>query len=71
MAAKKPTVKLKVGPDGRVSFEISGVSGKACEELEAALLAALGGEVEARERTPEYYQGQGLLGKVKAALGKG
>lgn len=71
MAKAKPTVELEIGPDGVIRFEISGVSGKGCEELEAALIQALGGQVVAQERTPEYYQSAGLMGKLKAVLGKG
>ena len=71
MSQKTPTVELAIGPDGTVKFEVSGISGQGCEELEAALLRALGATAQSRERTPEFYEGQGILHRMKAALGKG
>ena len=53
--ADDPVVELEVRPDGTVRFEVSGVPGEGCEELERLLLAALGGEVVERERTREWY----------------
>ncbi|MCB9777527.1 MAG: DUF2997 domain-containing protein [Alphaproteobacteria bacterium] len=65
-------VTLTIAPDGSLRFEISGVPGEGCEQLERVLLAALSGSVEDRERTPEYHQRRktGVLGGVKAWLGK-
>ena len=70
MSTKKPTVNLEIGPTGKVTFEVSGLPGKGCEELEAALLTVLTGKIETRENTPEYYEGVGLFQKMKAVLGK-
>ncbi|RME22127.1 MAG: DUF2997 domain-containing protein [Deltaproteobacteria bacterium] len=65
-------IALEIGPDGRVRFEISGVPGEGCEELERLLVAAIGGRVEHREHTPEYYQRRrrGLASALRAVLGK-
>ena len=56
MADDDPTIEIKIRPDGSVHFEVSGVPGAGCEELEALLLEALQGEVTDREHTPEYHQ---------------
>ncbi len=53
--ADDPVIELEIRPDGSVRFEVSGVAGEGCEELEALLLSALRGEVTARERTREWY----------------
>ena len=65
-------VELSIAPDGSLRFEVSGVPGQGCEELERILLAALAGTVESKERTPEYHQRArgGLFDGVKAWLGK-
>lgn len=53
--ADEAEVILEVRPDGTVRFEVKGVSGKACEDIERLVLEALGTNVTHRERTPEYY----------------
>lgn len=65
-------IELTIGPDGKVRFEVSGVPGEGCEELERLLLAALGSSAEAREHTPEYYARTkgGVGSRLKAWLGK-
>lgn len=65
-------VVLEILPDGRIRFEVGGVPGQGCEELEKVLLAALGSPVESREHTPEFYarRRSGVAGALKAWLGK-
>lgn len=65
-------VELTIAPDGSLRFQVSGVPGEGCEELERILLASLGGQLESKERTPEYHQRAkgGLFDGVKAWLGK-
>ena len=65
-------ISLTIDPDGKVRFEVSGVPGEGCEELERILLRALGSPVEHREHSPEYYARTkgGLADKVKAFLGR-
>lgn len=64
-------VVLEIGPDGKVRFEVKGVPGQGCEELERLLLQALGSPVEDRTRSPEYYQAArvgGLQHRQQAGL---
>lgn len=68
--AEKPAVNLEISPEGKVHFKIEGLSGKECEDLEKALVTALQGEVESRERTAEYYQGTGPLQRLARIFGK-
>lgn len=65
-------VALTIGPDGKVRFEVKGVPGEGCEQLERLLLEALGAPAEAREHTPEFYQRtrRGAAERVKAWLGR-
>ncbi len=63
-----PIIDLEFAPDGRVKVHISGVSGEDCEALERLVLEALGGEGEARERSPEYYARQGVLQRLRSRL---
>jgi hypothetical protein len=52
--AGRREVKVKIRPDGSVSFEVSCAPGQTCVELTKELEAALG-IVKAREYTTEYY----------------
>lgn len=65
-------IELEIQPDGTIRFEVGGVPGQGCEELEKVLLAALGSPVLARERTPEFYARRktGVAAGLKALLGK-
>ncbi len=65
-------IALEIGPDGKIRFEVSGVPGDGCEELERLLIAALGSKLQSREHTPEFYQRRktGLASTLKAFLGK-
>jgi len=49
-------IEVIIGKDGRVRVQVRGVKGNACLELTETLEAALGGEIEAREMTPEAYE---------------
>ena len=46
-------IEVFIDEDGKVRIEVRGVKGEACLDLTQALEAALGGEVESRELTPE------------------
>lgn len=46
-------IEVIIGKDGRVQLQVRGVKGLACLDLTRELEAALGGQVEAREMTPE------------------
>lgn len=65
-------VALELGPDGRIRFEVLGVPGEGCEELERVILAALDSEVVAREHGAAFYQRRktGLKGALQALLGR-
>ena len=46
-------IDVFIDKDGKVRIEVRGVKGKACLDITRALEAALGGQVEQREMTPE------------------
>jgi hypothetical protein len=46
-------VEVTIGKNGKVEVHVRGVQGKGCLEITRALEAALGGEVELCEMTPE------------------
>jgi hypothetical protein len=52
--AEKEEFEIIIGPDGKISIDIKGASGKSCIELTEFLEKALG-EVEDRQLKPEYY----------------
>jgi hypothetical protein len=49
-------IEVFIDKDGQVRLEVRGVKGTSCLDLTADLEAALGGEVESREMTPEAYE---------------
>jgi hypothetical protein len=69
----KAVIDLEIRPDGSVRFEVSGLPGPACQQLEVILLEVLQGEVTERSRTAEFYEEarQGLGQRIKALLGRG
>lgn len=50
-------IEVTIGKDGKVQVHVRGVKGDACLEITKALEAALGGDVELREMTPEAGEG--------------
>ena len=53
-------VDVFIDKDGKVRLEVRGVKGNGCLELTAELEQSLGGQIEAREMTPEAYDTAGL-----------
>ena len=49
-------IEVFVERDGQVRVEVRGVKGMSCLDLTRGLEDALGGQVEAREMTPEAYE---------------
>ncbi len=49
-------IEVFIDKDGKVRLEVRGVKGGACLDLTAALEAALGGQVESRQLTPEAQE---------------
>lgn len=49
-------IEVFIGRDGQVRIEVRGVKGTSCLDLTKDLEAALGGQVESREMTPEAYE---------------
>ncbi|MBI3946289.1 MAG: DUF2997 domain-containing protein [Armatimonadetes bacterium] len=49
-------IEVVIEKDGRVRIQVRGVKGEACLDLTRDLEAALGGQVESREMTPEAYE---------------
>ncbi|RMD97683.1 MAG: DUF2997 domain-containing protein [Deltaproteobacteria bacterium] len=52
--ASSVEISFKIAPDGEVTFEIAGITGRGCEEL-VKLLAELGKKIE-EKNTAAYYQ---------------
>lgn len=50
-------IEVTIRKDGKVQVHVRGVKGDACLEITQALEAALGGDVELREMTPEAGEG--------------
>lgn len=67
-----PVIDLEILPDGTVRFEVSGVPGAKCEDIERLVVEALGGKVVSREHTPAFHvrAEAGVFGRMKALLGK-
>lgn len=51
-------IEVIVHPDGKVKLHVRGAPGAQCLDLTADLEKALGGQVLAREHTPEFDQSQ-------------
>ncbi len=51
---KKQEIEFTISPEGKVEFTVKGVKGSGCEEIAKAFEQV--GEVEAREKTAEYYE---------------
>ncbi len=49
-------IEVFIDAEGKVQLQVRGVKGMECLELTKELEAALGGQIEAREMTPEAYQ---------------
>lgn len=49
------TLEFIIYPDGRVQEKVTGIIGKSCAEVTAAIEAQLG-RVVTNEKTTEYYQ---------------
>ena len=50
-------IEIYIDKDGNVRIEVRGVKGQKCLELTADLEAALGGQIEERQMTPEALEG--------------
>ncbi len=46
-------IEVFIEKDGRVRIEVRGIQGGRCLDVTKALEAALGGQIESREMTPE------------------
>ena len=49
-------IEVFIDKDGQVHLEVRGVKGMSCLDLTKALEAALGGQIELREMTPEAHE---------------
>jgi hypothetical protein len=49
-------IDVFIEQDGQVRIEVRGAKGMSCLDLTRDLEAALGGQIEAREMTPEAYE---------------
>lgn len=57
---RKQEIEISISPTGEVSFTVKGIKGASCIDETKFLEQALGGEVQVREPTQEYYeQGEG------------
>ncbi|MCI0458271.1 MAG: DUF2997 domain-containing protein [Gemmataceae bacterium] len=49
-------IEVVIDKNGQVRVEVRGAKGMSCLDLTAALEAALGGQVQDRQMTPEAYE---------------
>jgi len=49
-------IEVFIEKDGRVLIQVRGAKGLTCLDLTRELEEALGGQIEAREMTPEAYE---------------
>ncbi len=49
-------INVFIDTNGRVQVAVRGVKGNLCLDITSELEAALGGEIETREMTPEAYE---------------
>lgn len=49
-------IEVFIDKDGQVRIEVRGVKGMSCLDLTKDLETALGGQIEAREMTPEAHE---------------
>ena len=57
---EREAIQIVIEKDGRVHIEVRGVKGTTCLELTEELEQALGGQIEARQMTPEAHEGAGV-----------
>lgn len=54
-------IDVFIEQDGTVKIEVRGVKGKKCISLTEDIEKALGGQIEEREYTPDYYQEEHIV----------
>lgn len=67
---RKQEIEISISPTGEVSFTVKGIKGASCIDETKFLEQALGGEIQVREPTPEYYE-QGEDEAVRRYAGDG
>lgn len=50
------TVRVKIGPDGKVELTVEGAPGDKCLVITKDLEKALGGDIVSREMTADFYK---------------
>jgi hypothetical protein len=53
---RKQEIEISISPTGEVSFTVKGIKGASCIDETKFLEQALGGEIQVREPTQEYYE---------------
>ncbi len=53
--AERKELEITISPDGEVSVQVKCIKGQSCVDETKFLEEALGGKVESRELTSEYY----------------
>jgi len=53
---RKQEIEISISPTGEVAFTVKGIKGASCIDETKFLEQALGGEIQVREPTPEYYE---------------
>jgi hypothetical protein len=54
--AQRKELEITIGPDGKVTVHVKCVPGQSCVDESKFLEEALGGKIESRELTSEYYE---------------
>ena len=56
---RKQEIEISISPTGEVAFTVKGIKGASCIDETKFLEQALGGEIQVREPTAEYYEQSG------------
>ena len=54
--SERKELEITISPDGEVSVQVKCIKGQSCVDETKFLEDALGGKVESRELTSEYYE---------------
>jgi hypothetical protein len=67
---RKQEIEISISPTGEVAFTVKGIKGASCIDETRFLEQALGGEIQVREPTQEYYE-QGEEEGIRRYAGEG
>ena len=66
--AQLEEIEILIDANGKVTFQVHGVTGKACLDVTKKLEEALGNEIIKREYTDEYYSDKPVENRSRLRL---